>query len=116
MANFTIKMDLQKMKGVFLTTLTGKTATKRCLCIPIEENHLFVGEKGTYLDLTAIELKDGKYGDTHCIKQNFPKDVYERLSDEEKKNLPIIGNMHELRAKQQKIGAVAQAVDDDLPF
>ena len=115
MANYSIKLGLQKLKGAFLTNLKGKTATKKCLCIPIEENHLFVGEKDTYLDLSVIELKDSKYGDSHCIRQTFPKDLYEKMSDDEKKLIPILGNMREMKAATQEIKTVAEP-EDDLPF
>ena len=54
MANFSIKADLLKVKGAFVTNLKGKASTKRCLVIPIDESGLFLGEKGCYLNLTAF--------------------------------------------------------------
>lgn len=58
MANFSIKTDLLKLKGAFVTNLKGKTATKRCLIIPVDDAGLFIGEKGVYLNLTAIEMQN----------------------------------------------------------
>ena len=43
MANFSIKTDLLKLKGAFVTNLKGKTATKRCLIIPVDDAGLFIG-------------------------------------------------------------------------
>lgn len=46
MANYSIKTDLLKLQGAFVTNIKGKTTTKRCLCIPIDGSGLFLGEKG----------------------------------------------------------------------
>ena len=88
MSNYSIKADLLKLKGSFLTNLKGKTATKRCLVIPIDDSNLFVGEKGVYLNLTAIEMREERYGDTHVLKQSLPKDVYQAMTDEERNAQP----------------------------
>ncbi len=58
MANYSIKTDLLKLQGAFVTNIKGKTATKKCLCIPIEGSGLFLGEKGCYLNMTAIEMQN----------------------------------------------------------
>jgi hypothetical protein len=94
MANVSIKINLKQFKHKE-TELTRKDGTKvKCLIIPIEENMLFEGEKGTYLNLTAIEIKNkvGDSKDTHLIKQDIPKDKYDVMTDEEKRAFPIVGN------------------------
>lgn len=139
MANFSIKIDLLKMRGAFVQNLRGSTATKRCLVIPVDETDgLFVGEKGVYLNLTAVAMEQARYSDTHYIKPNLDKDAYYALSEEARRAIPIIGGMHELQsraAQQQAQGgyapqqpyqtptpqaaqapAAAGGVDDDLPF
>ena len=124
MANFSIKTDLLKLKGSFLTNLKGKTATKRCLVIPIDDSNLFVGEKGVYLNLTAIEMREERYGDTHVLKQSLPKDVYQAMTDEERNAQPILGSLKPLEPAPAKQRQVTQTTDaataveepDDLPF
>lgn len=122
MANFSIKTDLLKLTGAFMTNLKGKTATKQCLVIPVEDAALFVGEKGVYLNLTAIEMREARYGDTHCVKQSLDKERYDALSEEERKALPILGGMRQLETKQQAMevkstmDATNLADEDDLPF
>lgn len=113
MANYSIKTDLLKIKGAFVTDIKGRTATKRCLCIPIEESGLFLGEKGCYLNLTAIAMQNPQYGDTHCLKVSFDREVYERMTDEEKAAQPIVGGLHELRRRQQ---AAVDLTASDNPF
>lgn len=120
MANFSIKTDLLRLAGAFVTNLKGKTATKQCLVIPVEDAALFVGKNGVYLNLTAIEMREARYGDTHCVKQSLDKERYDALSEDERKALPILGGMHELESKttavEVKTTEVSDADIDDLPF
>lgn len=121
--NFGIKLDLQKLQNAFLRKFTGRTATKTCICIPIEDNpSLFLGEKGCYLNLTANEVENSQYGDTHYVKGDIPKEVYDKMTDEQRRSYPILGNMRPIGPKQQQ---VTQTVDmnapedqqqNDLPF
>ena len=124
MANFSIKTDLLKLGGAFVTNLKGKAATKRCLVIPIDDSRLFLGEKGVYLNLTAVEMREERYGDTHIVKQNLPREVYDTMTEEERKAQPIIGTLRPIEGqapKQMTVthttdAAVAVEDDDDLPF
>jgi hypothetical protein len=124
MANFSIKTDLLKLKNSFVTNLKGKTETKRCLVIPINDAQLFLGEKGVYLNLTAIEMREERYGDTHVLKQSLPKDVYQAMTDEERNAQPILGSLKPLEPAPAKQMQVTQTTDaataveepDDLPF
>jgi len=124
MANYSIKADLLKLRGAFMMNLKGKTATKRCLCIPVDDAGLFVGEKGVYLNLTAVEMQEPKFGDTHFVKVNLDRAAYDALSEEERKAIPILGGLHELEP-QVRTMVVSQTIDaktavenaeDDLPF
>lgn len=96
MSNISIKLNLAGLiHGTRIEK--GETGKQECIIIPIEKNNLYKGEKGLYIDLTAIEIKDrSKFSadqkDTHLVKQNMPKDVYEKMTDEQKKALPILGN------------------------
>lgn len=123
MANYSIKTDLLKVKGAFVTNLKGKTSTKRCLVIPIDESGLFLGEKGVYLNLTALEMREARYGDTHCVKVSLPKEQYEKMSEEERKGTAILGGMHaiESQAAQMPVrgeldSSTVVENEDDLPF
>ena len=123
MANYSIKTDLLKLKGAFVTNLRGKTATKRCLIIPVDEAGLFVGEKGVYLNLTAIEMQNPKFSETHCVKVSLDKERYDAMTEEERQAQPIIGGMKQLERKQSEMavtgqidGSQAFEDDNDLPF
>ena len=121
MANFSIKANLLKIKGAFVTNLKGKTATRRCLVIDIDESGMFLGEKGCYLNMAAIEMNETRYGDTHVVKVSLAKDVVEKMTEEERKAIPILGGMHPLQSQAQQIqgqldGASVCENLDDLPF
>jgi hypothetical protein len=109
------------LKNAFTTSFQGRAETKRCIVIPIDDNSLYIGEKGVYLDMVATELRDAKFDDTHLVKRSIPKDVYAAMTEEERKNNPIIGNLKPISKQQHQLppndGALTPAVaNDDLPF
>jgi hypothetical protein len=123
MKNFGIRIDLQKLQHAFLRKFKGKTAVKRCIVIPIEDNPaIFLGEKGCYLNLTAVELGNPQFKDTHCLRGNIPNEVYENMTEEQRKSFPILGNMRPITPKAQQINGTTDMdmpedqQDEDLPF
>jgi len=94
LGNISIKINMAQLKHI-KKEFTGKDGNKvLCLVVPIEENKMFLGEKGVYLDITAIEIKNksGDSKDTHLLKQSFSKEFYESLTQEQKESYPILGN------------------------
>jgi hypothetical protein len=101
-----------------------------CLIIPIDINNLIrlKDEKTIKLQLIAWPYKnkmpDRK--DTHYIKQSFKKEELEKLSEEERNNLPFLGNAlvwaEENQNTESKEFSSAQFAPprpnaaDDLPF
>lgn len=120
MQNFLLRIDLKKLNGAFLTEIRGREATKTCLVIPTKDAGLFVGTKGVYLDLAALEVKDRKFDDTHCLKLSVSRERYEAMTDEEKRLVPIVGGMRPAAAAQQTVTDFAQQGMEvpagDLPF
>lgn len=127
MANYSIKLDLKKMKEAGLVNIKGKDGrTRKCVVIPTDVNReIYVGNKGIYLNLTAIETKEvSKFGDSHFIKGSVDKEAFESMSKEERDSQPILGNMKPLERKVQEMQAASipdAAVsvadeEDDLPF
>lgn len=117
--NYNGKIDFKKFKNSALIDLKGKTATKRCICIPVKDNNLFVGEKGVYFDFILREIAEDKrqYGNTHIICPNIPKEKFEKMTEEEKKAQPILGQIKEYQAAQMQATAeVAPEDNSDLPF
>lgn len=108
--------------------IQGRTGVLRCLVIHVEDNNIFVTTdennhpKAAYIDLTAWELKNPKYNETHMIKQSLPKEVREKMTDEEKKAIPILGGLKPVIFESQNAASscaapIAQTQNsDDLPF
>ncbi len=122
MSNFSIKIDLLKLTGAAVVDLQGKTAKKRCVVIPIEDANLFQGAKGVYLDAAAWEAQNPQYGDSHYIKQSLTKEARDKMTDEQKKQIPIIGNVKPIGGAQtaqpfdDSAAPAATSDDDNLPF
>lgn len=121
--NFGIKIDLLKLKGAFMRNLTGKTVTKCCIIIPVDDNpNIFLGEKGCYLNSVAYEINNPKHADTHCLMPDLPKEVREQMTEELRNALPIIGNMRPIKPAQMQVNGNMSMdtpegqVDNDLPF
>jgi len=74
----------------------GQNGKVKGIFIPIEANMLGSSEKqpdAVHLNIVAFDMKDKKEFATHIVKQSFKKDFMETLSDDEKKALPILGNL-----------------------
>ena len=102
-----------------------------CIVIPIEKNNLFLSKKGNvYLDLVIFERKEplkndeGGIEQTHFVKQSLPKDVRAAMSDDERKEQPILGNLNMFSGYTEKqaepdnnIETPPEPADgEDLPF
>lgn len=128
MGNFQGNFDFLKLKNACIINVKGKTGEKQGVFVPIEDNKLFLSKdesnraKGAYLNFVAFENKHpGKFGDTHMIKRSFDKDTRSKMSEEEKRAIPIIGNMKPMDLQNIRKDVEAPIAkntqeEDDLPF
>jgi hypothetical protein len=102
--------------------MKAKSGMMDCLVIPIELNNLFKGDKGVYLDLIAFELANKKENskDTHLVKQSLNKEKRESMTEDDLKNMPILGNHSVWSDGQNSQEPVSNSAPisevDDLPF
>lgn len=121
MGNISIRLNLLQLNAA-VKKLKGQSGEIECLVLPIKQNSLYEGEKGIYLDLQAFEIKNkkGDSKDTHLIKQSLPKEVYDKLTEEERKEQPIIGNATMWgggpATEKVKSSSAPLGSEDDLPF
>lgn len=118
MKNFNVKINLALMNNV--KTIVSKKDNEKYICIPLSNNYIFEGKKGLYLDLTAY-CYDGKFGESHFLKNRIPKDIYEKMSEEDKKNTPIIGSLSPLEmdngiTEKADFQDFNEVLEEDLPF
>lgn len=88
--NYNFKIDLSK---IFRTRIIEENGEKYVV-IPVEKNDIYLTDKGSaYMNFTCREMKTEMYGQTHFIKQNVSKKMFKAMTDEERKNIPIIGGL-----------------------
>lgn len=117
----TLKLNLRQLKHSLMKTPKGNEV----IVIPVKENNLFEGEKGLYLDIVGFEFEDKTdtlYPATHLLKQSFSKDKLSRMTEKEKRAIPILGTARvgnqergEAEPKDMNNGNVAAGLGD-LPF
>ncbi len=123
-SNFSIRVNLSRLTGAFVRNLKGSTATKKCLIIPIDDSPcLYHGKKGVYLNTIAFELEEKKYDDTHIVKGGINKEQREKMTDEERRNQPILGSMRPWIPEEKAAPAVKGSLatdafeeEDGVPF
>lgn len=105
MANYNFKLDLSKFEGFGKVTLTGKSGqAKRCVVLPIEDNSIFEGDKGTYLDLVCFETPNSEYG-SHMVTVSKTKEEQEHEKQTgERIRKPIVGNLKPFGNSQSSAG------------
>ncbi len=91
MKNFNLKIDLTKLRGTLVSELNFGGQVMRCVIIPIKKAGLFEGRKGCYLDARMVECSSS-YGDSHFIRQSVGANDYKAMTEEERREIPIIGN------------------------
>lgn len=128
--NGTIKLQLNKLNNVEVVEYKGK----RCVCIPADENGIFISEKGgLYIDFFLGKMFEEKWGYTHSLKRRLTMDEYKRSTPEQRKKMPDVGYFQPTKprdnggnyAPQQTQQQTQQAASspttqkgsvDDLPF
>lgn len=117
-----LKINLTALKHGLVK---GKTEGETLICIPIKANKLFLSEKrNVYLDIVGFDYtpKDPEDKNTHLLKQSFSKEDREKMTEEERKALPILGNAQVMDGQRGESApnsvtpnSVADAISD-LPF
>jgi hypothetical protein len=102
MSNLQIKLNLTKIQGAHFISLAGQKGPTKCIVMPVDDCNLYVGEKGVYLDLTAYEYKEKKYSDSHFLKPNLPKEVFDAMTKEQRDAIDICGGVKPVQAKQME--------------
>ena len=127
--NYNLKVYLDLLPGAKVRNIEGKSGqTRRCVCIPIDNeagtvidgyrkfSHQLGGEttvslKHIELRLTAFESTRQEFS-SHYFKCDVSKEMLERMTEEEQRNRPIVGNMQAWAAKGVQKPAQAKEEDD----
>lgn len=108
MPNYNLRIALTKLKGARIMDIQGKTCTKTCVVIPIDNYEGTVQDAyegkvdglpttrqldDVQLNLTAFEFREPRFGQTHGIKASFSKKRMEGMTEEQLRSMPFVGNM-----------------------
>jgi hypothetical protein len=117
MKRLNVKLNLSNLKCA-VRFENGHNGPVECLIIPIEANYLFKGKSGIYLDLAAFELKEPKDNQTHLVKQSLPKEVFQKQTEEERRAMPILGNISTFENNSGEPTSPTESLPlgSDLPF
>lgn len=138
MSLFSGKINLLSFRNACVTTLRRSSGEKKGVFIPIDDNHLFVSSddsgkaKSVYANFMAFENQMDRYGESHRLKLSVPKEALANMNEDEKKNIPYIGNMKPYfkagttnatttesvtqAPANQPVRQSSQSAVDDLPF
>lgn len=120
-----VSVNLTKLKHV-IKVIEGKSGPVECLIIPVKENNLYEGKEGIRcLNLKAWAVKEPKTENrktnTHILKQTVGKEAYEKMTEEEKRDMPILGNIFEWESSYSDVPVASEEiyqfeVEGELPF
>lgn len=121
MGNYNIQVDLTKLPGAKVMEIQGKTTTKQCVVLPIDnvdgvicDGYMSKGPDGcptmkfyseVKLNLVAIEHRAKRNGISHGLKPSFSKEKEQRMTEEQLFAIPWCGILKPWARKD----------DDDLP-
>lgn len=112
-----LNINLKALPNAFVCPIQGKTAVKNCLCIPLDSEGVFVGDKTISISATAYE--NTNFGHSHTLRLSVDSAKYESMTDEQRKAIPYIGHMKEFVGEAGIPDTDNVAVpdnNDNLPF
>lgn len=127
MANLNLSIDLTKLPGAKVMQIQGERSTRECVVIPIDNNVGIVCDAYTAkdpqtgltterslehvrLNLVGIQYREPKYGATHGLKASFATEYMQRMTEEQLRAAPWLGNV-----KPWSLASTKVQDDDDLP-
>ena len=127
--NYNIAIEIGRLPGARTMDIEGKNGTRRCVVIPIDNDRgmctdafekfdhkaggmVWVPLRSAHLNVSALESRDGRFG-SHYIKPAFSKEFFKTIAEEDRKNIPIIGNLKPMPSKESgKAPQPKNAIDD----
>ena len=120
MSNYQVKINLLKLDRAAVANIKGKSETRKCIVIPCgDDTDLILREKGVYLDCVAFETDKSQFGDTHAVKVSYSKERREKMTEDERRAKPFVGNLRPLETQSKQMPVTATAAveaPEGLPF
>ena len=103
--------------SVYLNRLTNATLQdfngKKCMVIPIEDNNIYISDKGTVMLAMFMEKMNtpSDYGKTHFLRRKVSKAELNSMTVEQKNKLPVLGYFAPFVSAQQRNNQYNNASD-----
>ena len=127
--NYNLSIEIGKIPGARIKEIEGKNGARTCVVIPIDNEkgmcvdayekfdhrigaRVWVQLRSARLNLQALECRDARFG-SHYVKPSFSKEFYQNIAEEDKKNIPIVGNMKEMPSSRKAGERVSESRIDD---
>lgn len=104
--NASININLMKLQGAFIQQFQSRDGQLfECVCLPIDHAMLYRTDNSVYLNAVIKPSKEEKYGYDHYVRQNVAKEKFGMLTEEQRKQIPYIGNAKIFAESGQKQAA-----------
>lgn len=128
--NMNISIDLDMLPGARVMDIQGKTCTKQCIVIPIDNKIGTVCDgyltkdpqtglptekffNHVKLNLMAVEHRTKKHGISHGLKPSFSQEKTERMTEDEMYNTPWMGTVKPWGGIKDDIGDLPEGNNDN---
>lgn len=128
--NMNISIDLDMLPGARVMDIQGKTCTKQCIVIPIDNKIGTVCDgyltkdpqtglstekffSHVKLNLVAVEHRTKKHGISHGLKPSFSQEKTERMTEDEMYNTPWMGTVKPWGGIKDDIGDLPEGNNDN---
>lgn len=128
--NMNISIDLDMLPGARVMDIQGKTCTKQCIVIPIDNKIGTVCDgylskdpqtglptekffNHVKLNLVAVEHRTKKHGISHGLKPSFSQEKTERMTEDEMYNTPWMGTVKPWGGIKDDIGDLPEGNNDN---
>ena len=125
-----ISIDLDMLPGARVMDIQGKTCTKQCIVIPIDNKIGTVCDgyltkdpqtglptekffNHVKLNLVAVEHRTKKHGISHGLKPSFSQEKTERMTEDEMYNTPWMGTVKPWGGIKDDIGDLPEGNNDN---
>lgn len=91
MSNYNLNINLQQLPGAAMVKCSVDGVQKTGVFLPVDENEIYVGQKGWYLKLNMYEM-NADWG-SHSLRLSKSSPAFKALTQDEKKiAAPYCGN------------------------
>ncbi|MGN1216645.1 MAG: hypothetical protein ACI4TD_01565 [Phocaeicola sp.] len=98
-----VTIDLMGIRHAMMTEMNTPSGKVKCVTIPVTDAMKVVGGEKFYVSFNAIPIFRPKYRRTHYLLQMIPKEAMNKMTEEDRVNLPMTGYIGFRRSKEERM-------------